>query len=43
MAKPLKIDAETKAIAEICKALGHPTRVQIMTLLWKEIKELVVK
>jgi DNA-binding transcriptional ArsR family regulator len=35
MAKPLKFDEETEAIAEICKALGHPTRVQIMTLLWK--------
>ncbi|WP_281227120.1 ArsR/SmtB family transcription factor [Flavobacterium aquiphilum] len=29
-------DQETNAIAEICKALGHPTRMQIMTLLWKE-------
>jgi len=29
-------DRETNAIAEICKALGHPTRMQIMTLLWKE-------
>lgn len=35
MAKPLKFDAETETIAEICKALAHPTRVQIMTLLWK--------
>jgi DNA-binding transcriptional ArsR family regulator len=33
--KHLNFDIETKAIAEICKALGHPTRIQIMTLLWK--------
>jgi len=33
--KHLDFDQETKAIAEICKALGHPTRMQIMTLLWK--------
>jgi len=32
--KHLDFDLETKAIAEICKALGHPTRMQIMTLLW---------
>lgn len=34
--KNLNFDVETNAIAEICKALGHPTRMQIMTLLWKE-------
>lgn len=33
--KSLKFDSETKLVGEICKALGHPTRVQIMTLLWK--------
>ncbi|MNE18464.1 putative HTH-type transcriptional regulator YgaV [compost metagenome] len=38
MIKHLKFDAETESIAEICKALGHPTRVQIMTLLWKRDK-----
>ena len=32
--KHLNFDQETNAIAEICKALGHPTRMQIMTLLW---------
>ena len=30
--KKLKFDIET---VEICKALGHPTRMEIMTLLWK--------
>lgn len=35
MTKDLKFDSETQAVGEICKALGHPTRVQIMTLLWK--------
>ncbi|HKO77790.1 MAG TPA: metalloregulator ArsR/SmtB family transcription factor [Flavobacterium sp.] len=34
--KHLDFDKETNAIAEICKALGHPTRMQIMTLLWKK-------
>lgn len=34
--KHLDFDTETKVIAEICKALGHPTRMQIMTLLWKK-------
>lgn len=34
--KHLDFDTETKSIAEICKALGHPTRMQIMTLLWNE-------
>lgn len=34
--KHLDFDIETKVIAEICKALGHPTRIQIMTLLWKK-------
>ena len=34
--KQLDFDVETNAIAEICKALGHPTRMQIMTLLWKK-------
>ena len=38
MAKSLKFDTETVAVGEICKALGHPTRVQIMTLLWKRDK-----
>ncbi|WP_394775004.1 ArsR/SmtB family transcription factor [Flavobacterium sp.] len=33
--KHLNFDIETKTIGEICKALGHPTRIQIMTLLWK--------
>ncbi|WJS95669.1 metalloregulator ArsR/SmtB family transcription factor [Flavobacterium johnsoniae] len=33
--KRLEFDLETKAIGKICKALGHPTRIQIMTLLWK--------
>lgn len=33
--KYLNFDLETKAIGKICKALGHPTRIQIMTLLWK--------
>lgn len=34
--KNLNFDIETKAIGKICKALGHPTRMQIMTLLWKK-------
>lgn len=34
--KHLDFDTETKTIAEICKALGHPSRMQIMTLLWKK-------
>ena len=38
MAKSLIFDAETEEVGEICKALGHPTRVQIMTLLWKKNK-----
>ncbi|KAF2339212.1 ArsR/SmtB family transcription factor [Flavobacterium tistrianum] len=33
--KRLDFDIETEAIGKICKALGHPTRIQIMTLLWK--------
>ena len=33
--KHLKFDEETEAVGKICKALGHPTRIQIMTLLWK--------
>lgn len=33
--KHLNFDIETKAIGLICKALGHPARIQIMTLLWK--------
>lgn len=33
--KRLKFDAETEIVGKICKALGHPTRIQIMTLLWK--------
>lgn len=38
MDSDLKFDAEIEAVSEICKALGHPTRVQIMTLLWKRDK-----
>jgi DNA-binding transcriptional ArsR family regulator len=34
--KQLNLDEETNSIAEICKALGHPTRMQIMTLLAKK-------
>jgi DNA-binding transcriptional ArsR family regulator len=34
--KQLDFDKETNTIAAICKALGHPTRIQIMTLLWKK-------
>jgi DNA-binding transcriptional ArsR family regulator len=34
--KYLDFDQEINAIAEICKALGHPTRMEIMTLLWKK-------
>src|SRR5258705_10008284 len=34
--KHFNLDVETKIIAEICKALGHPTRIQIMSLLWKK-------
>ena len=34
--KKQDFDQETNAIAEICRALGHPTRVQIMTLLWNK-------
>jgi DNA-binding transcriptional ArsR family regulator len=34
--KQLDFDQEINAISEICKALGHPTRMQIMTLLWKK-------
>ncbi|MFC0076370.1 ArsR/SmtB family transcription factor [Flavobacterium procerum] len=26
---------ETKIIGRTCKALGHPIRIQIMTLLWR--------
>lgn len=33
--KRLSFDEETEIIGGICKALGHPTRIQIMTLLWK--------
>ncbi|PBJ12819.1 helix-turn-helix transcriptional regulator [Flavobacterium sp. ACN6] len=33
--KQLQLDIETEAISKICKALGHPRRIQIMTLLWK--------
>jgi DNA-binding transcriptional ArsR family regulator len=33
--KQLDFDIETTAIGKICKALGHPARIQIMTLLWK--------
>jgi DNA-binding transcriptional ArsR family regulator len=34
--KHLDFDLETNEIADMCKALGHPTRMQIMTLLWKK-------
>lgn len=33
--KHFNFDTETRTIGGICKALGHPTRIQIMTLLWK--------
>lgn len=36
ISKHLKFDEETELVGEICKALGHPVRVQIMTLLWKK-------
>ena len=29
------LDDEIEIIGKICKALGHPIRIQIMTLLWK--------
>lgn len=35
ISKRLDFDAETNEIGKICKALGHPTRIEIMTLLWK--------
>lgn len=34
--KQLNFDAETNRIADICKALGHPTRIQILSIIWKE-------
>ena len=34
--KRLKFDIETEGIGKICKALGHPARIQIMTLLWRK-------
>lgn len=34
--KQLDFDLEINVIAEICKALGHPTRIQILTLLSKK-------
>lgn len=34
--KRRKFDIETETVSKICKALGHPTRIQIMTLLWKK-------
>lgn len=34
--KKIKFDIETEIVGKICKALGHPTRIQIMTLLWKK-------
>lgn len=34
--KKIKFDKETEVIGEICKALGHSTRIYIMTLLWKK-------
>lgn len=36
MKTKLKFDTETQSVGKICKALGHPTRIQIMTLLWKK-------
>lgn len=33
--KRVKFDEETETIGKICKALGHPVRIQIMTILWK--------
>lgn len=33
--KNVKLDLEAEKISKICKALGHPRRIQIMTLLWK--------
>ncbi|MEN2402651.1 metalloregulator ArsR/SmtB family transcription factor [Flavobacterium sp. MC2016-06] len=33
--KQQQFDIETQALGKICKALGHPVRIQIMTLLWK--------
>lgn len=33
--KRLNFDKETQVVGKICKAMGHPTRIQIMTLLWK--------
>lgn len=33
--KQLNFDEDTEAIGKICKALGHPTRIHIMTILWK--------
>lgn len=35
ISKRLDFNVETNAIGKICKALGHPTRIEIMTLLWK--------
>jgi DNA-binding transcriptional ArsR family regulator len=34
--KQLDFEQETIAISEICRALGHPTRIQIMSILWKK-------
>src|SRR6218665_125149 len=35
ISKHIEFDVETEIIGKICKALGHPARIQIMTLLWK--------
>lgn len=35
ISKHLEFDMETKKIGRICKALGHPIRIQIMTILWR--------
>ncbi|SFC52075.1 ArsR/SmtB family transcription factor [Flavobacterium phragmitis] len=35
ISKQLEFDDEIEIIGKICKALGHPIRIQIMTLLWK--------
>jgi DNA-binding transcriptional ArsR family regulator len=34
--KHLGFEVEINEIAAICKALGNPTRLQILTLLWKK-------
>lgn len=41
--KHLNFDLETKAIGKICKALGHPTRIEIMTLELKKANLVNIK